>query len=119
MTDAQLLAELERVARRAGATEVTKAHVRKHSAIMGTRILETRFGSFAAALAAAGLQSSHMTRRYTEVDLAHNFRAVAQRLGRTPRVSDMNRPPSTITPKTYTYRYGPWAVVVERLTSKR
>jgi hypothetical protein len=64
LTDAEIIAELRRVAKVTGTTIVVRADVLKHSEILGMKVLIRRFGSFRAALAAAGLKHSPMANRY-------------------------------------------------------
>jgi len=50
--------------------------VRSHSETLGSKVLLKRFGSFPAALAAAGLNHSRMANRWTEDDYLENLRQV-------------------------------------------
>ena len=53
LTDAEIIAELQRVAAAAGSTTLVQGDVWRHSTILGMNVLRNRFGSFADALAAA------------------------------------------------------------------
>jgi hypothetical protein len=117
LTDELLIAELQKVADRVGSGTITMANVRKHSEVMGVQVLVSRFGSFGAACAAAGLQPAKRANRWTDEDFATNFRLVERHLGRTPIRADMDRPPSTISSGSYVYRYGSWQAAVASFTT--
>ena len=74
LTDAEVIAELQRVAAATGSTTLVQGDVRRHSTILGMNVLRNRFGSFADALAAAGLHHSRMANRWTEEDYIENLR---------------------------------------------
>ena len=79
-----------------------------HSSTLGARVFLSRFGSFNAALAAAGLQHSPLANRWTDQDYIDNLQAVWEHLGRRPIQWDMSRPPSRITGESYRNRFGSW-----------
>lgn len=114
-TDEEIIAELRAVSARIGSSTITQNDVRDHSRIIGYRLVITRFGSFGAACEAAGLHLSKTANRWKDVELASNLRAVAKHLGRAPILADMGRPPSRISTRTYTYRFGSWSAAVEAL----
>lgn len=119
LSDELLIGELQKVAERVGSTTVTVAQVRAYSGVIGTQVLVSRFGSFGAACAAAGLHQSSKLNRWSDRDLATNFRRVERRLGRTPIRADMDRPPSIISSGCYVYRCGSWEASVATLTAAR
>jgi hypothetical protein len=80
------------VARILGARRITRADVRQHSAILGDRILASRFGSWNAAEAAAGLDVSPMGRRWSDDDYFENPLQVWTHHGRPPTHAEMNQP---------------------------
>jgi hypothetical protein len=69
------------------------------------QVFQTRFGSWPAALAAAGMTVAPTGRSWTEAELAANL-LVIELHGRTPIPAEMDRPPSTVSSKTYRNRYG-------------
>ena len=79
--------------------------LKTHSTI-GKRVYTARFGSWPAALAAAGLTLSPRGRYWSDQELATNQHRVMQLRGRTPTPAEMDRPPSTITSGTYRRRFG-------------
>ena len=89
LTDAEIIAELQRVAAVAGSTTLILDDVRTHSEILGSKVLLKRFGSFPAALAAAGLHHSPMANRWTEDDYRDNLRQVWAHYGRAPSSAEI------------------------------
>ena len=59
-------------------------------------MLLKRFGSFPAALAAAGLRHAPHANTWTEEDYLQNLRQVWAHYGRAPTAAEMGRPPSRI-----------------------
>ncbi len=102
LSDHELLAELQRVAQ---AGPVTVSGLRKHSAL-SERVFVARFGSWPAAVAAAGLTLSPRGRYWTDDQLAAILLEVVQRYGRTPTAAELDRPPSVVTSSTYRRRFG-------------
>lgn len=72
-----------------------------------TTAIKSRFGSWNAAIAAAGLTSSGQ-RDIAEADLFDNLQDVWVALGRQPRKRDMTKPVSRYTHHPYVERYGGW-----------
>ncbi len=107
LSDAEIIAELQRVAAAAGTTTLVLDDVRMHSEILGSKVLLTRFGSFPAALAAAGLHTPHAN-RWTEEDHLENLRRVWAHYGRAPSATEIGLPPSRISADSYKRRYGSW-----------
>ena len=108
LTDSEIIAELQRVAAAAGTTTLVLDDVRSHSEILGAKVLLRRFGSFPAALAAAGLSHAPHANRWTEEDHLENLRRVWAHYGRAPTVTEMSLPPSRITATSYRHRFGSW-----------
>jgi 5-methylcytosine-specific restriction endonuclease McrA len=103
----ELAAELRRVARKLGRATLKRAELKRHGRIR-THILELRFGSWRAALAAAGLEVARTERRHTDEDLLGNLVAFWLRLRRPPMGEEMRRPQSRVSTKTYVARFGSW-----------
>jgi len=108
MLTAEIIAELQRVAAVVGTTTLVQGDVRQHSDILGMNVLRNRFGSFADALAAAGLHHSRMANRWTEDDYLDNLRRVWAHYGRAPTTQEMRLPPSNIAAEGYKRRFGSW-----------
>jgi len=108
LTDTEIIAELQRVARVAGTTTLVQDDVRGHSTVLGVNVFRNRFGSFPAALAAAGLSHAPHANRWTEEDHLENLRGVWAHYGRAPTATEMSLPPSRITATSYRHRFGSW-----------
>jgi hypothetical protein len=106
MTNAELLAELRRIAARTGRPYVTRSELRTLSTVASAVVYVGRFGSWPAALNAAGLTVAPKGRYWTDDQLMANLRGVAEQRRRTLTLADLDRPPSTITSHTYRHRYG-------------
>ncbi|MFI5395993.1 MAG: homing endonuclease associated repeat-containing protein [Candidatus Binatia bacterium] len=80
------------------------------------------FGSWKAALAAAGLGQSALAKRYTDEECFENMLSVWTHYGRQPRHHEMNRGPSVVGSKAYVGRWGTWrkalAAFVQRVSSE-
>lgn len=121
LTAEEVIAELQRVARLLGTSVITRVDVRTHSDLLGDRITANRFGSWKAAVEAAGLELSPMGRRWTDSDYYENLLAVWTHHGRAPTYTEMNQPPSRITKGAYASKFGTWGraklAFVERVNS--
>ena len=84
---------------------MTGSDLRTHSTV-SKRVYVARFGSWPAALAAAGLTISPRGRSWSDEELAANLSQVIQEHGRPPTLEDLDRPPSTITSGIYRRRFG-------------
>ena len=83
LSDDDLITKLRRVLLRTGRPNVTVAELWKHSPL-SERFYIGRFGSWPAALAAAGLEVTPLGRYWSDDELAANLRRVVQLHGRTP-----------------------------------
>jgi len=121
LDDAAVAGELKRVADALGKTTLTRQELRQHSQVLGERIVINRFGSWQAALAAAGLTTVPLGRRWTDEDYFTNLLAVWTHHGRAPRYAELNRPPSKISNGAYAKKFGSWGAAkvafLERVTS--
>lgn len=80
------------------------------------------FGSWNAALKAAGLNQSVLGHRYTDEECFENLLDLWTHYGRAPQHDEMNRPPSSVGAKAYVRRWGTWrkalAAFVQRVNSE-
>jgi len=106
-TNEQILSELKRVAAELKNSTFTAKEFTKYSSIHAESV-SRRFGSWATALANAGLKPGRGAKRYTELDFFENLLSVWTFYGRQPTYGEMRRPPSTIGAKTYEARWGTW-----------
>lgn len=114
LSDDELIAELRQVPSRTGRSSVTVADLRQHSTL-SERVYIARFGSWPAAVTAAGLTIAPRGRYWSNEELAANLRRIIQLHDRTPTPAEMDRPPSTITSGTYRRRFGDLARAREAL----
>lgn len=111
-TKADMVVELQRIAVLLDSTVVTRADLLAHSQLIGERALINRFGSWKAAIEAAGLELSPMARRWTEEDYFDNLLEVWTHFGARPTFQQMNQPPSRITGNGYAAKFGTWLKAV-------
>jgi hypothetical protein len=105
-TNADLIADLQRIAAKVGTSYVPQNTYRNIGAY-SSAVMKTRFGSWNKALAAAGLLTQHRPKLTTE-ELFENIIAVWTALGRQPRKREMVKPVSKFTADPYVTRFGGW-----------
>lgn len=108
MTAQEVVAEMQRIARLLGKSSLSQAELQEHSEIVGARVVRSRFGSWKAALEAAGLEITGPQRRWTDDDYFDNLLEVWTHYGRAPKYDEMNKPPSRITNGGYAAKFGTW-----------
>jgi 5-methylcytosine-specific restriction endonuclease McrA len=104
--DAELLDELRRVATQLEKQTVTIDEFNDHAAFHSTT-LSRRFGTWMAALEAAGLKRSRNL-NITNEALFENLAAVWLKLGRQPKYQDLTKEHSLFSSGTYEKRFGTW-----------
>ncbi len=102
-----IIAELQRIAHSLDCRTLRRSDL-KHSAFVGDRVVVSRFGSWKAALQAAGLELAPHGRRWTDDDCFENLLEVWTHHGRVPTYAEMDLPPSRITAGGYAARFGSW-----------
>ena len=115
ISDADLLADLCRVAELLGSTTVRYEEYPAHGRC-ASRTFETRFGSWNKALVAAGLEISRR-QDISEEELFENMERVWTALGRQPRRVEMKRPLSAFSGGTYEARFGGWRAALEKFVA--
>jgi len=110
VTDAELLADLRRVAHQLNTSAVSQPTYQKHGQYDFTTV-SRRFGTWNKAIIAAGLSISN------EVDISddrlfENLLVLWQHYGRQPRRSELASPPSAISQKPYNRRFGGWTAAL-------
>jgi len=76
-----------------------------------------RFGSWINALERAGLQKANLhnyRRKFTDEDLFRNLEEIWRKLGRQPRVQEIQKPLSQFSDGTYVNRFGSWRKALEK-----
>lgn len=121
LSNEEVLAELRRVAEELGGASLTVGQVNEHSEIISSGVVRSRFGSWGAGLAAAGLTSPPHGNRWTEDDYFENLLAVWTHRRRAPRYAEMRSQPSVIGGSAYVKRFGSWTAAkhafAERINS--
>ena len=105
-----LLSDLRAVAAKLNAGALPRRTYRELGRYSTTAI-KSRFGSWNAAVGAAGLGEAS-SRDIPQIDLFDNLRDVWIRLGRQPRKREMTRPLSRYTHHPYVERYGGWVSAI-------
>jgi 5-methylcytosine-specific restriction endonuclease McrA len=105
LTDAQLLREIRRVARKLGTTRLGERDMLAHGRVR-VYIYSRRFGSWSEAVLRAGLEPASRASPYTAAELAANLRAVWLKIGGPPHAAELSRPPSRISWRVYAERFG-------------
>lgn len=108
VSNEEILNELRRIADLVGTTTITLENLVQHSELLSPRVIASRFGSWAKALQAAGLELSAHGRRWTDDDYFENLLAVWVYYGRPPKYREMNMAPSNITVGAYEAKFGTW-----------
>ena len=106
-TNEQMIAELRNVSAKIGTESLTVDFFNQHAEMSG-ECVRRRFGSWGAALKAAGIAIAKSQRRHSEDDYFENLLAVWTHYGRQPKYGEMDEPPSSITPGAYEAKWGTW-----------
>lgn len=110
---AEALSDLQRVSQLLGANSLSIAEYRAHGKFSEKPYIN-HFGSWTAALEAAGLKiSEHFNPRSTDEALFENLENIWQALGRQPTVNDLFPPLSRYSAHTYKRRFGGWRKALE------
>jgi hypothetical protein len=110
-SDEQLLSILRTLAAALGRSpSVSDMHARRD--LPAPRTYTYRFGSWNAALAAAGLEPHPHTPAYTSDQLLEALRALAAELGRPPRTTELRGRPDLPSPSTYRLHFGSWSAAL-------
>jgi hypothetical protein len=107
LTEEDIICELKRLAAE-NSTTVVRFKDLKRSPLLSPRVVVSRFGTWKAAVEAAGLTLSNMGRRWSDADYFENLLAVWTHYGRPPRYREMDLAPSRITSGAYERKFGTW-----------
>lgn len=110
VTDAELIADLRRVAELLGKPTVSRPNYPKYGRY-GVSTFNSRFGSWNKALIAAGLSKSHEN-NISDERLFENLLTLWQHYGRQPRRTELASPPSTFSQGPYNRRFGSWTAAL-------
>lgn len=103
----EILRAMQATAEKLQKKELTRQDFVAHTGISEAPI-KRLFGSWKAALTAAGLGQSALGKRYTDEQCFENLLAVWTQYGRPPQHDEMNIPPSKVGAKAYVLRWGTW-----------
>jgi len=109
--DAELLADLKRVAEVLGCSTVSQPKYLECGQYDYTTVAR-RFGSWNNALLKAGLTVSNEL-NLSDDRLFENILTLWQHYGRQPRRSELAKPPSTVSQSPYNRRFGSWTAALE------
>jgi len=119
LTNVQMAAELQRIARKLGTDILTREQLNGcGDALMTYEAVTRRFGSWKKALAAAGLRLSNLGRRYTDDEYFENLLAVWTHHARAPKFREMNEPPSAIPGGAYEGKWGRWSLALHAFVER-
>lgn len=107
-SDEDLIAQLKAIANKTGSDPLTVQRFNEHSILVNAETIRRRFGSWWAVLEKAGLKIANLGRRYSDDDYFENLLTVWTHYGRQPSYSEMDRPPSRISPGAYEHKWGTW-----------
>jgi 5-methylcytosine-specific restriction endonuclease McrA len=108
----ELLADLQRVAKKLQNQTVSREQYRTHGQFADIT-LSRHFGNWAASLTKAGLKSTGWKPPATEEDLFENMAQVWEHVGRQPTQKDFRPPVSRYSKTTYVNYYGSWRAALE------
>lgn len=111
VSDAELLADLKKVAEVSDTGKVSQPFYDKHGRF-DTRNLARRFETWNKALIAAGLEISNEV-EYSDDRLFANILTLWQQYGRQPRRAELAHPPSVISQSPYQRRFRSWTGALE------
>lgn len=114
ISDKELLADLQRVAKQLNQNSLTQAEYNKYGKYRhGT--MHKRFGSWTKALRKAALNTkTNIGIVATEEELFKNIEEVWIKLGRQPKYSEVQKPLSKYHACTYERKYGGWRKALEK-----
>ncbi|MEK6243200.1 MAG: HNH endonuclease [Pseudomonadota bacterium] len=115
VSDADILADMRRVATEFGAGSLSSRLFEAKGKYSHTTASE-RFGSWNAALLAAGLKVRNQV-DISDDRLFENLLVLWQHFGRQPRRSELSSPPSVISQTPYNRRFGSWRASLEAFIS--
>ena len=110
-SDDELITDLRRVAEALGRPTVTSREYREHGRY-SSKPFENRFGSWNAAIDAAGLQRN-VTLNLSQDELFDNLENLWIRLGRQPKYGELESSGSLYSVSTYEKRFGSWRKALE------
>ena len=111
ITEADVIAELHRIANIIGKDSVTIVDFENHSKLCSVNALNSRFGTWEQILALAGMESKN--RKKTDEELFEEIERIWILLGRQPTYTDMRKGISKFSPRTFEKHFGTWRGALE------
>ena len=116
-TKSETLSAMKQIAEKLGKESITLREFEAHSGMTGGPVCRI-FGSWGAALSAAGLQQSALGKRYSDEECYENMLSVWTHYGRPPQHDEMNEPPSLVGSMAYVRRWGTWRKALEAFVER-
>jgi Restriction endonuclease len=112
-----ILAAMAATAAKLRRETITIQEFTAHTGITGGPVRRI-FGTWKAALIAAGMNQSPLARRYTDEQCFENMLSVWTHYGRPPQHDEMNQTPSQVGSKAYVRRWGTWRKALQAFVQR-
>lgn len=112
----EVIQELQRVAQKLGRGAISRADFARHGQFGDSKVVRT-FGSWNAAVQAAGLEANTTTVRKTDAELKAEFDRVKEYLDKVPTASEFAAH-GKIAVNVYSKRFGKWSAAVAHFMGK-
>ncbi|MBQ9162350.1 MAG: HNH endonuclease [Clostridia bacterium] len=111
ITEADVIAELHRIADILGKDSITVVDFENHSKMCSLHALHSRFGTWGEILKLAGMESKNLKK--TDEELYEEIERLWILLGRQPTYTDMRKGISKYSPRTFENHFGSWRGALE------
>lgn len=111
ISEADIIAELNRIANIIGKNTVTMVEFEAHSKMCSANLLNRKIGSWNQVLKLAGMENKN--RKLSEKELYEEIERIWILLGRQPTYTDMRNGISNYSPHTFEHRFGTWRGALE------
>ena len=111
ITEADVIAELRRIADILGKDSITAVDFQNYSEMCSINALNSRFGTWEQIISLAGMESKN--RRKTDEELFEEIERIWILLGRQPTYTDLRKGISKYSPKTFVNHFGGWRGALE------
>jgi len=116
VTDEDLIVDLKCIANEMGKKSVSFRGYNERGKYNSSTLVR-RFGSWPEALKRAGLQVDRNPVRISEEELFHNIEEIWVKLGRQPRITEIEKPLSKFSHGTYQKRFGTWRKTLNKFVA--
>lgn len=118
LKDDEIISELQRIAKLLNKNFITREDLEHNSTIIGSKIISSRFGTWANGIKKAGLEISQYGHRYSEDEYFENLLNVWTYHGRQPLLRHMDESPSGISSGAYENRFDGWRKALEAFVAR-